>query len=58
VAKLAYSLSTVGYPAPWGKIIFAPPTTKTTKFQRKNRRKSAAEEEKAEHLLFVTFVIF
>jgi len=39
------------------KTIFAPPPTKTAKFEVKNRRKSA-KEAKALHLLFVTSVYF
>jgi len=52
-----YSSVAIGCPAPGAKNVFAPPPTKTVKFEVKNKRKSA-EEAKAEHLLFVTAVIF
>jgi len=46
---------TARVPTPGDKTIFAPPSTKTAKFEVKNRRKSA-EEAKALHLLFFLFL--
>jgi len=45
------------HPVTEGENIFAPPPTKTAEFEVKNLRKNA-EEAKAEHLLFITSVIF
>jgi len=54
------NLSTVAklwYPAPWRKMYFLPPPTKTAEFKVKNSRKTA-EAAKAEPLLLLLLFFF